>query len=83
MSSVSNGYGGRLMRLNFLAFVLARRLASKFCTGPVAWRLSFVLDPSHGVSSSATVPRAGLGPATPPKCRCATHTMRRVRDHGG
>jgi hypothetical protein len=45
MSSVSNGYGGRLTQLDFLAFVQA---------------------PSHGVSSSATVPRAGLGPATPP-----------------
>jgi hypothetical protein len=31
-------------------------------------------DQAGGVLTSAAVPRAGLGPATPPLCRCGEHT---------
>jgi hypothetical protein len=36
--------------------------------------ISLVRDQAGGVLTSAAVPRAGLGPATPPLCRYAEHT---------
>jgi hypothetical protein len=37
-------------------------------------RITFVLDQVGGALSYAAVPRAGLGPATPPLCRYAECT---------
>jgi hypothetical protein len=43
---------------------------------PCPWfGLGFVRDQADGALSSAAVPRAGLGPATPPLCRCAKCTI--------
>jgi hypothetical protein len=46
-----------------------------FCAGAGRRRyFSFVLERADGVLSYAAVPRAGLGPATPPLCRYAEYT---------
>jgi hypothetical protein len=51
------------------------------CTSMIVYHHPFfdrlagsVLDTADGALSSAAVPRAGLGPATPPLCRCAECT---------
>ena len=46
-----------------------------FCTRAGRRRyFSFVREQVGGVLSYAAVPRAGLGPATPPLCRYAEYT---------
>jgi len=44
------------------------RIASFILTVGSAWR-----DQVGGALSCAAVPRVGLGPTTPPLCRCAEH----------
>ncbi len=47
-----------------------------FCTGAgQRCYFSFVREQVGGVLSYAAVPRAGLGPATPPLCRYAEYTI--------
>ncbi len=62
-------------------FLRAKDLQAESLRPQGLWALASQ-DQAGGVLSSAAVPRGGLGPPTPPLCRCAERTTGLVQSRG-